>query len=101
METIRHLIRIKAQPSRVYQALTDNTAIEAWFTKTECASWIKGAKVTWFGNTKMTLEDLSQDKMVLFKVNEGSGWDDTTIHFYLEEKAKRPSCALIMLDGKK
>ena len=95
MCSIAHLIRINESPANVFVSLTENAAIARWFTETECAGWRKGARVTWFENTIMTISELKQNRLRQFDVEEGSGWENTLIRFELEAIDNR---TLVRLD---
>jgi uncharacterized protein YndB with AHSA1/START domain len=82
MRAIHHLVRIVAPPAKVFAALTNSKAVEAWFTDTRCERWEAGAKVAWFGGeTTMTIEEFQPDAKLVLKVHGGSGWDGTRIAF--------------------
>jgi len=89
MASISHLVRISGSPNSVFGALTDNDLIGQWFTDTTCKAWRKGESVCWFGDTVMTISELTPGRAIGFQVRSGSGWEGTHIRFELEPAADR------------
>ena len=87
MSNISHLIRINANTTDTFRAITSSEAISKWFTDTECDRWEAGSTVTWFGETDMTITDYKDDECVSLHVNRGGGWDGTDIRFSVEADA--------------
>jgi len=89
MNAISHLVRISDSPAAVFGALTNDQSIEKWFTESACDEWQTGETVTWFGDTVMTISEMTLDHSITFQVKEGSGWEGTYIRFELEPFEER------------
>jgi len=89
MFSINHIIRINANVSEVFEAISTNTAIAKWFTVTECDRWAIGSKVVWFDDTIMSIIQFEENRCVALHVTEGGGWENTDIRFLLEPDANR------------
>ena len=90
MADIKHNVVIKATPEKVYQAVTTQEGIEAWWCKNTTAKPEEGfVNIFIFGQyrNEMKVTDLVPSKRAAWEcINSIEEWIGTTISFDLEEK---------------
>lgn len=90
MTAIKHLVTIKTNPEKVYQAVTTQKGISAWWCKNTTAKPEIGfVNVFIFGSfrNEMKVSNLTPNKKAEWQcVNSIDEWIGTTISFDLEEK---------------
>ncbi len=91
MPSIKHYLHIKAQPEKVYNAITKTGGLRGWWTAEAKADEIVGGTAEFiFGEryyNKMRITNLEPDKELEWKCLEGDKeWIGTTFLFDLEEK---------------
>ena len=93
MNTIKHNLMIKVLPAVVYQAITTQQGLAAWWAKETTAKEELGyTNIFVFGTSRneMKITALDQHKKVEWKcIQSISEWIHTTITFELEEKDGR------------
>ncbi len=91
MPSIKHYLLIKAQPEKVYNAITKTRGLKGWWTAEAKADEIVGGTAEFiFGEqyyNKMKITNLQDNKTVEWVCLEGDKeWIGTTFLFDLEEK---------------
>jgi uncharacterized protein YndB with AHSA1/START domain len=90
---IRHNVVIKATPEKIYQAVTTQEGLTAWWAKQTTAKPEVGfVNIFTFGKfrNEMNVTKLISNKRVEWKcINSIEEWIDTTISFDLEEQDGR------------
>ena len=86
MPAIKHLLRIKASPEKVYQAVTSQKGLSSWWTaKTKADAIIGSVAEFWFSDQyhdKMYVKELVKNKMVEWECIDGDKeWIGTRINF--------------------
>ncbi|HVO00671.1 MAG TPA: SRPBCC domain-containing protein [Candidatus Cybelea sp.] len=102
MPDIVHLIRIKAAPARVYEALTTADGIAGWWTRDVTLDGAVGGigAFQFYGCTSMTrvrIDTLEPERRVAWTVlnsDAPGGWDDTTIAFTLRRDGEETVLSL-------
>ncbi|MDN5200899.1 SRPBCC domain-containing protein [Fulvivirgaceae bacterium BMA10] len=90
MTDIKHLVKIKASPEKVYKAITTQDGLIAWWTpQVEAAPFLGSIAKFGFGSTyykKMKIKDLAMNKRVEWDCLEAvEEWIGTKIIFTLEK----------------
>ncbi len=91
MSSIKHYLIIKAQPEKVYNAITKTGGLKGWWTiEAKADEKVGGIAEFIFGEryyNKMKITNLLNNKKVEWKCLEGDKeWIGTTFLFDLEEK---------------
>jgi uncharacterized protein YndB with AHSA1/START domain len=91
MPSIKHYLLIKAQPEKVYSAITKTGGIKGWWTvEAKADEKVGGIAEFIFGDryfNKMKITNLEPDKKLEWECLEGDKeWIGTTFLFDLEEK---------------
>ena len=91
MAGIKHYLRIKAPPSKVYTALTTTEGLKGWWTsEAKAEEFVGGIAEFIFGDRyhdKMRVTELEPNKKIEWECLEGDKeWVGTTFLFDLEEK---------------
>ena len=90
METIRHYLVVKATPEKVFNAITTEEGLKAWWAKQTTAKPETGfVNVFTLGKSRNELKvtDLVPNRTVEWVcINSIEEWIGTTISFNLEEK---------------
>ena len=91
MPAIKHYLLIKAQPEKVYNAITKTGGLQGWWTaEAKADERVGGTAEFIFGEryyNKMKITNLLNNKKVEWKCLEGDKeWIGTTFLFDLEEK---------------
>jgi len=90
MADIRHNVVIKATPEKIYQAVTTQEGIEAWWcTHTTAKPELGFVNIFIFGqyHNEMKVTDLIPNKRAAWEcINSIEEWIGTSISFDLEEK---------------
>lgn len=91
MASIKHYLRIKALPEKVYSALTTSEGLKGWWTlNANVERRVGGIAEFIFGeryHNKMEITKLDQNRKVGWKCIQGDKeWIDTTFEFDIEGK---------------
>ena len=91
MPSIKHYLLIKAQPEKVYSAITKTGGLKGWWTvEAKADEKVGGIAEFIFGDryfNKMKITNLEPDKKLEWECLEGDKeWIGTTFLFDLEEK---------------
>jgi uncharacterized protein YndB with AHSA1/START domain len=91
MQSIKHYLLIKAQPEKVYSAITKTGGLKGWWTvEAKADEKVGGIAEFIFGDryfNKMKITNLEPDKKLEWECLEGDKeWIGTTFLFDLEEK---------------